>query len=131
MERVPPLSSLGALRVLEDIKGLASFLFEEKELEVVLLHKPLGPLPPEALRAALELVKKVVENPSSIVPGGRIVAAYNAVGKWFQVCIWDVPSVEALLPFIEGLRGAGINTEVVPAESVEKAIPKWERSLSR
>jgi len=99
-------------------------------LEFILMHRPLGPLPPETLAAALQNVKKIIEDPSKVVPGGKLIAAYNALGQWLQVCIWDAPSVEALLPLMGGMTGSGFNTEVIPAEKVEAAIPKWEKSLA-
>lgn len=99
-------------------------------MEFILIHKPLGPLPPENLAAALEFVKKIVEDPAKVVEGGKVIAAYNGRGQWLQVCIWDAPSVEALLPLVEGMTGMGFNTEVIPAEKVEAAIPKWEKGLA-
>ena len=99
-------------------------------MEFILIHKPLGPLPPQILAATLQFVKKLIQDPSSVVPDGKLLTSYNACGQWVQVCIWDVPNIEALLPLIEGMRGFGFNTDVIPAEKVEVAIQKWEKSLA-
>lgn len=100
-------------------------------MEFVLIHKPLGPLPPEVLKKTLEFTKMVVTQPSRVVPDGRLVASYNALGQWVQICVWEAPSADALTPLLEGLRALGFNTEVIPVEKVEEAIPKWEKGLSQ
>lgn len=100
-------------------------------MEFILIHKPIGPLPPEALKTGLEFLKTLLASPSSVVPGGKIIAAYNARAQWLQVCIWEAPSAEALMPFLETMRGAGFDTQVIPAEKVEAAIPKWEKDLAQ
>lgn len=100
-------------------------------MEFILLHRPLGPLPPEVLKKTLEFVKQLNAEPSRFVPGGKIVAAYNGRNQWLQVCIWEAPSLDAMMPFLEAMAGMGFNTEVIPADKMEDAIPKWEKQLAQ
>lgn len=100
-------------------------------MEFILIHKPLGPLPPEILKNILEFTKMLTADPSKVVPGGKLIAAYNARAQWLQVCIWEAPSADALMSLVEPLANMGINTEIIPAEKVEAAIPKWEKVLAQ
>lgn len=104
---------------------------EENIMEFILLHRPLGPLPPEVLKSALEFTKQLNAEPSKFVPGGKIIAAYNGRSQWLQVCIWEAPSIDAMMPLLEAFAGMAINTEVIPAEKIEVAIPKWEQQLAQ
>ena len=100
-------------------------------MEFLLIHKPLGPLPPDLLKGVLGFTKQLITAPSRVVPGGKIIASYNARGQWLQVCIWDVPSFDSLLPLLEAFQGMRFNTEVIPVETVSEAIPKWEQQLAQ
>lgn len=103
-------------------------MFTGKTLEFVLIHKLQYTLPPGIFVAAIQFMKRVIEDSSEVVPCGKLIASYNACGQWLQVSIWDAPNIAALLPLIEEMRGLGFNTEVIPAEKAEVAIPKWEKS---
>ncbi len=99
-------------------------------MEFVLLHKQLGPLPAETLRKAVDFAKKITTKTSEVVPGGRLIAAYNACSQHLQLYIWEAPSLDALMPLLEGLRNLGFNTEIIPVEKFEEAILKWEKVLA-
>ncbi|OGO04392.1 MAG: hypothetical protein A2Y60_07135 [Chloroflexi bacterium RBG_13_54_9] len=98
-------------------------------MEVILIHKPIGPVPAEMLKATVDNVKSLLGKPESVVPGGKLVGSYYALGQWLTVCIWDVPHIEALSPLLEQLRFLGMNTEVIPVERTEVAIEKIEKVL--
>lgn len=100
-------------------------------MEFVLIHRPLGPLPPEVMKRGIELVKKLFAEPSKVVPGGKIIAAYTAYAQSLVVCIWEVPSVNALIPFLEHVWAVGWETEVIPAEKMTTFIPKAEKMLAQ
>lgn len=98
-------------------------------MEVILIHKPMGTLPPEMLTAGMELTQKVMAKPEEFVPGGKLIAAYFARSLWLAVCIWEVPTVEALMPFLEQTNMLGWNNEVIPAEKADVAIEKATKAL--
>ena len=98
-------------------------------MEVVLIHKPIGPIPPEMQKPNIDYTKNVLAKPESVVPGGKLVGSYQALGQWLSVCIWDVPHIEALTPLLEQLRLLGMNTEVIPVERGDVAIAKMEAVL--
>lgn len=98
-------------------------------MEVILIHKPMGTLPPEMLTAGMELSKKVLAKPEEFVPGGKLIAAYYGRCLWIAVCIWDVPTIEALMPFLEQINMLGWNNEVIPAEKAEVAMEKAAKAL--
>lgn len=100
-------------------------------MEFILIHRMLGPVPPEIMKKALELAKAAILETEKVVPGGKVCAAYAAFGRTIAVCIWEVPSVDALIPFIEQLNFLGWETEVIPAEKMEAAIPRLEKILAQ
>lgn len=99
-------------------------------MEFILIHRLIGPLPPEITKAAIEFAKKLLEKPGELVPGGKLIAAYGARCESLAVCIWDVPNAENLMLAFEQLSLLGWNTEVIPAEKMEVAIPKLEKALA-
>jgi len=99
-------------------------------MEVIIIHRPRGPLPPEISMAAVQLAKKVIAKPEELVPGGKPIAIYAARCQELVVCIWDVPNVENLVPVSEQLSYLGWDTEIIPAEKMSDAIPKYEKALA-
>jgi hypothetical protein len=98
-------------------------------MELILTHKPRGIIPPETMAAMAEQLKKLLAKPDSVVPGGKVIASYAARAKSFSVCIWDVPTVEALYPFLEQLTMAGWETDVIPAEKMTVYVEKRAKAL--
>ena len=96
---------------------------------VILIHKLRGIVPPEMLIGSIELGKKLIANPEDLVPGGKIIACYSARGFSMIVCIWEVSSVKALMPFVEQLYMLGWDTDTVPADDFEVALPKHEKAI--
>ena len=99
-------------------------------LEYVLIHRQLGPAPPEMLKIAIETAKQLEADPSKFVPGGKPIASYKARGQSMVVCIWEAPSIDALLPLIEKMNFLEWETEVIPAEKMSEFIPKAEKMLA-
>lgn len=95
-------------------------------MEFVLLHRMIGAPTPESLKGIIEVSKKAEE----LVPQGKLIASYGFIAKAGGLCIWEVPSVEALVPLVSQLRNLGMETEVIPAEKMEEAIPKMEKALA-
>ncbi len=84
----------------------------------------------EASILAIGIVKSLFKDPSSIVPGEKVLAAYSVLGQWLY--IWEAPSMESLILSINGLRDANVNTKVLPAETINMdLIAKWEDHISR
>ena len=100
-------------------------------MEFVLIHRQLGPVPPELKKKAIEVGKGLNADPSKFVPGGKIVASYKAIGQSLVICIWDVPSVDALAPLLEQMNFMEWETEVIPAEKMSSFIPKAEKMLAQ
>ncbi len=98
-------------------------------MEVLLIHKPAGLLPPEMMAASLEIGKKLEASPGEIVPGGKMIASYSARGLSMIVCIWEVPSMEVLMPLEEQMNMLGWETDTIPVEKMEVALPKIQKAL--
>jgi hypothetical protein len=98
-------------------------------MEVLLIHKPIGMLPPEMWAAAIEVGKKLQANPEAFVPGGKSIASYGARALSLIVCIWEVPNIEALMPLTEQMNMMGWNTDIIPVEKMEVGLPKAEKAL--
>lgn len=98
-------------------------------MEVICIHRPIGPMPPEMQKPNIDYAKNVLAKPESVVPGGKIVGSYYAVGQWLTVCIWEVPQIDALMPLLEQLRFLGTNTEIIPVEKGGVALEKMENVL--
>jgi hypothetical protein len=95
-------------------------------MEFVLLHRPISYLPLENMKASAELAKKARE----LFPGIKPIARYVARSESLVVCIVDVPNVENLVSFCEQMNLLGVNTEIIPVEKMEVAIPKMEKALA-
>jgi len=99
-------------------------------MEFILIHRPRGPLPLEISKQVAEFGKKINMTPGEVVPGGKLLASYHARCEDAVFCIWDVPNAENLMPALEQLTLLGYDTQVIPAEKVSDAIPKWEKALA-
>ena len=98
-------------------------------MEVLLIHRLNGVVPPEMMAAGLEIGKKLTFNPEGLVPEGKVIASYSARALSMVVCLWEVPSMEALMPTLEQMNMHGWNTDTIPVEKMEVAIPKFEKAL--
>ena len=98
-------------------------------MEVLLIHKPIGMLPPEAWAGIMEIGKKAEANPGALVPGAKLTASYTARALSTIVCLWEVPSVEAMMPALEQLNMLGLETDIIPVEKTSVSIPKFEQFL--
>jgi hypothetical protein len=98
-------------------------------MEVLLIHRLNGVVPPEMMAAGLEIGKKLNLNPEELVPGGKLIAAYGARALSMAVCLWEVPNMEALMPTLEQMNMLGWDTDTIPVEKMEVVIPKLEAAL--
>ena len=98
-------------------------------MEVLLIHKPMGLLPPEAWTAIMEMAKKAEANAGELVPGAKLMASYSARALSTIVCLWEVPSVEAMMPALEQLNMLGLETDIIPVEKTSVSSPKFEQFL--
>jgi len=98
-------------------------------MDVLLIHRLIGVVPPEMMAASLEIGKKLNSNPDELVPGGKLIASYSARALSMIVCLWEVPSMEALMPPLEQMNMLGWDTDTIPVEKMEVAIPKFEKAL--
>jgi hypothetical protein len=98
-------------------------------VEYVLIHKPIGFLPPEVMKTTFENAKKLMANPQSMVPGGKCTASYMALGAQLIFCNWDVPNIDALANLLRQMSIVGWNTEVIPVERADVAMPKIEKAM--
>ncbi len=100
-------------------------------MEYVLIHRQLGPVPLETMKNAMEIAKQLDADPSKFVPGGKMIASYKACGQSLVVCIWEVPTVEALIPLLEQMNFMEWETEVIPAEKMATFLPKAEKMFAQ
>lgn len=91
-------------------------------MEFILIHKPVGALPPEMMQLTLETAKKLAANPQEFVPGGKCISSYYALGAQAVYCTWDVPKIEAMTALLRNMSVVGWNTEVIPVEKAETAV---------
>lgn len=100
-------------------------------MEVILIHRPKGTPPPEVSMAAIDFVKKVFNAPGEFVPGGKLVASYATLNDMIVVCIWDVPTLDTLMPFVEQLNFLMTSTEIFPVVKAEVFMQKFEQVLKQ
>jgi hypothetical protein len=93
-------------------------------VEVLLVHKVVGVLPPEMMKTGAEMGKKLLAKPKDFVPGGKLISSYAARGIYMMVCVWDVPSVDSLMPVMEQMKMVGWNTDIIPVEKTEVWLSK-------
>jgi hypothetical protein len=98
-------------------------------MEVILIHKAQGVAPPEMMAPSLEMGKKMTFSPEEMVPGGKSIFSYAARAKSMIVCLWEVPSVDVLMPALEQMNMIGWETDIIPVEKMEVALPKFEQAL--
>ena len=98
-------------------------------MEVLLIHKLIGLVPPEMMAASIEMAKKIAAKPEEFVPGGKLIAQYAARALSMAVCIWEVPSMEALMPLVEQMNMLGWDTDTIPVDKMEVALQKYEKAL--
>jgi hypothetical protein len=98
-------------------------------VEYVLIHKPIGLLPPEVMKLTFENAKKLMANTDAFVPGGKCTSSYMALGEQVIFCNWDVPRIEAFTNLLRQMSIAGWNTEVIPVERADAALPKIEKMM--
>ena len=100
-------------------------------MEFILIHRQPGIVPPEITKKAIETAKGLNADPSKYVPSGKLIASYKAIGQSSVVCIWEAPTVDALIPLLEQMNAIGWETEVIPAEKMATFIPKAEQMLAQ
>ncbi len=98
-------------------------------MEYVLIHKPIGLLPPEMMKLTIENAKKLMADTQAFVPGGKCTASYMAIGEQVIFCNWDVPNIDAFTNLLRQMSMVGWNTEVIPVERADVALPKMEQAI--
>ena len=98
-------------------------------MEVLLIHKAVGLLPPESWVALTEMGKKLQANPGEFVPGGKLIAAYSARALSMIICLWEVPSMEAMMPALEQMNMLGMDTDTILVDKLPVGIAKFEQAL--
>jgi len=99
-------------------------------MEIILIHRPRGLLPPELVKASIELGKELNVKTEKAVPGGKLVASYAACGQMCIFCVWDVPRVDNLMPLCGQMTWLGWDTEVIPVQKMKDALPAMEKALA-
>jgi hypothetical protein len=96
----------------------------------MLVHTARGIFTPEMLIPMMEQSKKMATNPEAFVPGGKLIASYNARNKAFTVCIWDVPNVENLSGLVEMMEMVGWDTDINLCESFAAHIERIGKAMA-
>ena len=99
-------------------------------MKYVLIHKLIpGVIAQKEAKHAVDIVKKLIDSPSEVVPGGKLLMSFNAINEWKQICVWEAPSAESFIRLFDALKDIGIATEIKPVEDLSKALSKWEASI--
>ena len=106
-------------------------IIEESEMEILLIHTQLGPVPIEMTVKTIEIAKELAADPSKFVPGGKLKGSYKAIGQSCVVCLWDVPSIDALTPLLQQMNFMEWETEVIPVETMDVFISKAENMIAQ
>jgi len=106
-------------------------LIEVPEMEILLIHTQLGPVPPEMMVKTIELGKELAADTAKFVPEGKLIGSYKAIGQSRVVCLWDVPSIDALTPLLEQMNFLEWETEVIPVETMDVFIAKAEKIMAQ
>jgi hypothetical protein len=97
-------------------------------MEVLLLHRPRGMLPPELSKASMEIAKQMItKGPPG---GGKLIASYVARNQRLTICLVETPSIDSLIPILERMMMLGVDTEIIPVEKTADALPKYEKALA-
>ena len=99
-------------------------------MEYILVHTPNSALTPQTMAAMVEMGKQVGANPGQFVPGGKLLASYSAQAKMFIICLWEAPSIDAIMPALEQMAMLGFDTEVIPAEKLEVKLDKIAKAMA-
>jgi len=97
-------------------------------MEVLLLHRPKGILPPELMKAVMEVAKQILTK--GPLGGGKLIASYAARNQMLIICLIDTPSMDSVIPTCERLMMMGVDTEIIPVEKSADASPKFEKALA-
>jgi hypothetical protein len=106
-------------------------LIEVPEMEILLIHTQLGPVPPEMIVKTIEIAKELAADTEKFVPGGKLIGSYKAIGQSRVVCLWEVPSIDALTPLLEQMNFMEWETEVIPVETMDVFIAKAEKAVAQ
>jgi hypothetical protein len=97
-------------------------------MEVLLLHRPISILPPEFMKANMELGKQILTK--GPLGGGKLIGSYVARNQNLVICLVDVPSMDSVIPTVEKMMMMGIDTEIIPVEKSADAAPKFEKAMA-
>lgn len=100
-------------------------------MRILLIHTQLGPVPPEMMVKTIELGKELAADTAKFVPEGKLIGSYKAIGQSRVVCLWDVPSIDALTPLLEQMNFLEWETEVIPVETMDVFIAKAEKIMAQ
>jgi hypothetical protein len=81
--------------------------------------------------AAIDYAKNILSTPGKIVPGGKLIASYATLNDMMLVCIWDVPTLDALTLLVEQLNFLMTSTEIYPAVKADIFMSKFEMALKQ
>lgn len=98
-------------------------------MEYMLIHKPVGYLPPEVMKFGMEQAKNIMTNTQAFVPGGKCTASYTSVGTQTIFCLWDLPNVESIAPVLQQMKAFGWNTEIIPIVKSDVAMAQMEKMM--
>jgi hypothetical protein len=96
----------------------------------ILVHKMRGYMTPEQIMPMMEPTKNLVENPSSFVPGGKLIGSYVARNKNYVVCVWDAPDAEALSFLVEQMELGGWDTDIMLGETMAQHLERITKAFA-
>jgi hypothetical protein len=98
-------------------------------LDVLLIHRPRGVLPPELMKASIDVGNEfIIRGP---LGGCKLLASYTALNQMLMVCIVDAPSMDDVVPIVAQMMTVGWDTEIIPVEKTVVALPKMEKALEQ
>jgi len=85
----------------------------------------MGLVPPQVQMGIIEIVK----SREMIAKGAKELASYSPINDQGAICVWETDNIENLMPLLGQLASLGVRTEIIPVETAEVAMKKWEEGL--
>ena len=98
-------------------------------MEYVLIARPNNSLSMEMMPPILDRTKEMLENPEKVVPGGKLLAAYGGFTQMIAIYIWDVPSIDSLIPFYKQSPNLGWDVEIIPVVKIADGIDEIKKFI--
>ncbi len=98
-------------------------------MEFILVHKPMGVLPSDMMKACFDMAKKLQANPGQFAPGAKFKESYWTIGKQTIYCLWEAPNIDSFASLLRQMSIMNWETDVVPVEKGDVALANTEKMM--